>query len=87
MNRLITLCVAFLLTALSGGASVFAQGGYVVKGVVVDELGPVVGATVLGVATTNGTATDMDGAFVLTVSSAHTLVEDSCLGYGTKNYN
>ena len=47
MNRILTLCVAFLMTALSGGASVFAQGGYVVKGVVVDELGPVIDATIL----------------------------------------
>ena len=86
MNRIITLCVAFLLTALSGGASVFAQGGYVVKGVVVDELGPVVGATVLEVGTTNGTATDMDGAFVLTVSSANAIVEVSCIGYGAKTF-
>ena len=69
-----------------GGASVFAQGGYVVKGVVVDELGPVIGATVLEVGTTNGTATDMDGAFVLTVSSANAIVEVSCIGYGAKTF-
>ena len=64
----------------------FAQGGYVVKGVVVDELGPVIGATILEVGTTNGTATDMDGAFVLTVSSANAIVEVSCIGYGAKTF-
>ena len=46
MNRIMTLCATLVLSCIMG-ASVFAQGGYEVKGVVVDQLGPVIGATVL----------------------------------------
>ena len=45
MKRIMTLCVSLLLCAVMG-ASVSAQGGYEVKGVVVDAIGPVIGATV-----------------------------------------
>ena len=86
MNRIITLCVAFLLTALSGGASVFAQGGYVVKGVVSDQAGPIIGATVLEQGTTNGVSTGLDGDYVLTVSNANAVIEISCIGYATQTF-
>ena len=86
MNRIITLCVAFLLTALLGGASVFAQGGYVVKGVVSDQAGPIIGATVLEQGTTNGVSTGLDGDYVLTVSNANAVIEISCIGYATQTF-
>ena len=63
---------------------VSAQGGYQVKGVVIDAMGPVVGATVMEQGTTNGTATGIDGDYVLRVSSADALVEISCIGYATQ---
>ena len=68
------------------GVSVFAQGGYVVKGIVSDPLGPVIGATVLEVGTTNGASTGLDGDFELTVSSADAMVEVSCIGYATQTF-
>lgn len=80
MKRLLT-AIAVLLAAC---ATVFAQGGYQVKGVVVDAQGPVIGATVLQQGTNNGTSTGLDGEYVLTVPSAETLVEVSCIGYSTQ---
>ena len=61
----------------------FAQSGYEVKGVVYDQVGPVAGATVLEKGTTNGTATGLDGDFILRVSSPNATVEISCIGYKT----
>ena len=52
----------------------FAQSGYEVKGVVYDQVGPVAGATVLEKGTTNGTATGLDGDFILRVSSPNATV-------------
>ena len=68
------------------GVSVFAQGGYEVKGVVVDAIGPVIGATVIEQGTTNGTSTGLDGDYVLTVSSADAVVEISCIGYASQTF-
>ncbi len=76
MNRIMTLCAAFLISIL-GAAQVFAQGGYEVKGVVADQIGPIVGATVIEQGTTNGTSTGLDGDYVLTVSSADAVIEIS----------
>ena len=86
MNRIMSLCAAFLLTFLLGGATVFAQSGYEVKGVVVDAVGPVIGATVIEQGTTNGVSTGLDGDYVLTVSSADAVVEISCIGYASQTF-
>ena len=85
MNKFMTLCASFLLSAVMG-ASVFAQGGYEVKGVVVDAIGPVIGATIIEQGTTNGTSTGLDGDYVLTVSSADAVVEISCIGYASQTF-
>ena len=68
------------------GVSVFAQGGYEVKGVVVDAIGPIIGATVIEQGTTNGASTGLDGDYVLTVSSADAVVEISCIGYASQSF-
>ncbi|MBQ8839206.1 MAG: TonB-dependent receptor [Bacteroidales bacterium] len=83
MNRIMTLCASFLLSCIMG-ASVSAQGGYEVKGVVVDAIGPVIGATILQQGTATGTATDLDGNYSLTVSGPDAMVEVSCIGYATQ---
>ena len=85
MNRIMTLCASLVLSCIMG-VSVFAQGGYVVKGIVSDPLGPVIGATVLEVGTTNGASTGLDGDYELTVSSADAMVEVSCIGYATQTF-
>ena len=85
MNRIMTLCASLVLSCIMG-VSVFAQGGYEVKGVVVDAIGPVIGATVIEQGTSNGTSTGIDGDYVLTVSSANAVVEISCIGYATQTF-
>ncbi|MBQ6688668.1 MAG: carboxypeptidase-like regulatory domain-containing protein, partial [Bacteroidales bacterium] len=68
------------------GAQVFAQGGYEVKGVVVDNVGPIIGATVIEQGTTNGASTGLDGDYVLTVSGPDAVVEISCIGYASQTF-
>ena len=85
MNRIMTLCASFVLSCIMG-VSVFAQGGYEVKGVVSDPLGPVIGATVIEQGTTNGVSTGLDGDYVILVSGPDAIVEISCIGYATQTF-
>ncbi len=80
MKRILSV-IALLLLAVG---VVSAQGGYLVKGVVEDAQGPVIGATVLQQGTTNGTTTGLDGDFMLRVPDADAIVEISCIGYATQ---
>ncbi len=53
-----------------------------ITGKIVDTLGEVIiGASVIEKGTTNGTITDMEGNFILTVSSPQSLVHVSYIGY------
>ena len=65
-----------------GATDLFAQ-GLTVKGRVVDESGePLIAVTVFEEGkTTNGTLTDLDGNYSLTVSSAKSVIVFSCLGF------
>ena len=85
MKSPVTKLVAMAVSCLISTA-VFAQGGYQVKGVVADAQGPVIGATVVEQGTTNGVATGLDGEYVLTVKSADSIVEVSCIGYTTVSF-
>ena len=76
----------FVLLASLTSTTVLAQGGYQVKGVVVDAVGPVIGAAVVQQGTTNGTSTGIDGDFVLNVPSGDALIEISCIGYATQTF-
>ena len=82
MKRILT--AVFVLLASLTSTTVLAQGGYQVKGVVVDAVGPVIGAAVVQQGTTNGTSTGMDGDFVLNVPNGDVLIEISCIGYATQ---
>ena len=77
MNRSLALLTGILLSCIFSFSAV-AQSGYEVKGNVVDQYGPVVAATVLEQGTANGTSTDVDGDFSLTVSGPDAVVEISC---------
>lgn len=79
MKRIITLFVL-----LASTFSLFAQEKFEVKGVVVDALGPVIGATVIESGTTNGVSTGIDGEYTIKVASAGTQVEISCMGYSSQ---
>ena len=80
MKRIISLATMFIL-----GLTAFAQ-GYQVKGIVVDQLGPVFGATVLEQGTSNGVSTGLDGDYAFTVSGPEAIVEVSCIGYATQTF-
>ncbi len=82
MKRILSI-LAFIALAVNAFAQ---QSGFEVKGVVQDQIGPVIGASVIEVGTSNGTVTDLDGRFALKVSSAEAMVEVSCVGYTTQTY-
>lgn len=63
-----------------------AQSGYEVKGFVLDQVGPIVGATVVEQGTSNGTSTGLDGEYKFSVSGAEAIVEISCIGYKTQTF-
>ena len=80
-NMLVSAVLVF-----TTGIFLSAQGGYTVRGVVEDQLGPVIGASVVEQGTQNGTMTGLDGDFVLKVSSPDSPVEISCVGYVSQVY-
>lgn len=76
MKKLFKVFAVLACIALSAPA--FAQ--VKISGTIVDEQGPVVGATVMVQDTNNGTVTDMDGKYTLSVP-ANASVVVSCVGY------
>lgn len=78
--------LSIILTATLSVLGAFAQSGYTVQGVVVDEMGPVIGAGVVEQGSSNGTMTDIDGRYSLTVASGDAIVEVSCIGYATQTF-
>jgi len=77
MKKILILLSVLALTS----ATAFAQ--YTAKGVVEDKFGPVIGAAVIQVGTSNGVQTDLDGQWTLNVPSANTPIEISFLGLKT----
>lgn len=78
--------MAAAMMAFSGiNISAQATASSIVKGVVTDEAGiPVIGATVMVEGTLNGTQTDVDGKWSLTVKDPmHSSLVFSCMGYET----
>lgn len=74
---------ALVLTAAEASAQT-SQGSMTVRGRVVDNAGnPVVGAAVIQTGTTNGTVTDIDGKYSITVPSTSTLAV-SFIGYDSQ---
>ena len=80
MQKLTSLVLAFLM--MLGATDLFAQ-GLTVKGRVVDQSGePLIAVTVFEDGKpTNGTMTDLDGNYTLSVSSAKAVIVYSCLGF------
>ena len=85
MKKILTTMAAVILSSLAAVA-VSAQGRYTVKGVVVDQTGPVIGATVVELGTSNGAVTGLDGDYSLNVASADALIGISCIGYTTVSF-
>ena len=72
--------VTFML-ALLATTALFAQNK--VSGTVTDNIGPVIGASVMEKGTNNGAITDLDGNYTITVRPGATLVFSS-IGYATQ---
>jgi len=85
MKRILTT-ISVVVLLCTTVASVFAQGGYMVKAVVTDQTGPVINASVVEAGTANGTMTGLDGSFALKVASKDAVVEISCIGYVTRSF-
>ena len=85
MDRKIHICAILALLCLD---CVFAsaQGGYTVQGTVQDQYGPVIGAAVVELSTSNGTSTGPDGSFSLTVTGPSAMIEISCIGYASQTF-
>ena len=85
MDRKIHICAILALMCLD---CVFAsaQGGYTVQGTVKDQYGPLIGAAVVELSTSNGTSTGPDGGFSLTVTGPSAMVEISCIGYASQTF-
>ena len=68
------------------GMNISQQNGKV-TGTVVDDLGPVAGASVVVKGTTNGNITDMDGNFTLEGVKNGDIIQISFIGYTTHSSN
>lgn len=75
-----------VLTAqLASAQNVGTEGATIsVKGIVKDYAGPVIGASVIIVGTTQGTTTNVDGSFVLSKVKTGDVIEVSFIGYKTQ---
>ena len=73
--------LAFMLALMATAGTLFAQNR--VTGTVTDDIGPVIGASVMEKGTQNGAVTDLDGNYVITVKPGATLVFSS-IGYATQ---
>lgn len=80
-KNLIQFLLATFLMICCGGTILYAQ--TTVKGKVVDgsTQEPLIGAAIMPIGTTQGTVTDIDGNFVLKVSSSNFTLEFKYLGY------
>src|SRR5574344_259651 len=80
--------ILFALAMLFGSMTAFAQQSYNASGTVVDDTGePVIGATVREPGTSNGTVTDLDGKFSVSVSSKKSQLEFSYVGSTNQTQN
>ena len=79
LKQVMLICMMLL------GSSTALWGQVTVKGVVADPSGePIIGANILEVGTTNGTVTDFDGNFTLSVKQLGAELSFSYIGYVTQ---
>ena len=83
MRKILTMCLGiFLLGLITPSLAVAQTGKFEVKGVVVDASGaPIIGASVFEVGATNGTITDANGEYSLTVKDGNSTISVSFIGY------
>ena len=83
MRKILTMSLGiFLLGLITPSLAVAQTGKFEVKGVVVDASGaPIIGASVFEVGATNGTITDANGEYSLTVKDGNSTISVSFIGY------
>ena len=81
MKQKLLICLLIFVSSIS----MMAQ-NVTVSGVVSDQMGPVIGASVFEKGTNNGAVTDLDGKFSLSVKTGSTLVISS-IGYVTQEFS
>ena len=83
MRKILAMCLGVMLLCTITPPLATAQNrGLEVKGVVVDASGtPVIGATVVELGSTNGTSTDLNGQYVLSVKDGNSTVQISYIGF------
>ena len=83
-SNLLMRATSLVLGILLSATALFAQNTIKVTGTVTDaQKEPIVGASIMQQGTTNGTATDVDGNFELTVPEG-TVLEFSSIGFETR---
>lgn len=76
------VCLVVLWAVFCFSATVNAQGNLTVKGKVTDETGQALpGVNILAKGTTNGTVTDVDGNYTITLSEGNSTLVFSFIGY------
>ena len=83
MNRILTL-LAGVIASMAMAANVSAQNGYEVKGVVIDQIGPVVGATVMEAGT--AMVSPLTWTVIYLKYLRKCFIEVSCIGYTTQTF-
>lgn len=77
--------ISALLLTLMLPIALSAQDGFVVTGTVTDEFGgPLPGASIVEMGTTNGVSTDFDGNYSITVSNQNAVLLFTFIGYAAK---
>ncbi len=85
MDKIRNILASVMLLFMTG-AVLSAQGSYKVRGKVADLSGPIIGAAVIELGTSNGTTTGLDGDFEMVVLSPDSPVEISCIGYQSQSF-
>jgi cytochrome c-type biogenesis protein CcmE len=80
INNIVGLIALLILIAANASAHIYLF-SRTVTGVVNDDFGPIVGASVIEVGTLNGVVTDMDGKFTLNNVSNNGQIQVSYIGY------
>ena len=86
-RRIICLCV-IILTAGCINAGIRADGKYTLKGTVYDKKDnyPIIGASIIVEGTKNGTVTDFDGNFKLSLQNSTNTIKVSYVGYKSAKF-
>lgn len=85
MRQFNVLKILMILLLMYVPGTFYAQSDIQIRGIIVDERNePIIGANVLVKGTTNGTITDLDGQYAITVKSSQDVLVFSYIGFTTQ---